>query len=85
MSNAYGAAIVTEQPRQGDPLEHQVATATNAEAALQPSDHTEGNAPTHETIAVRAYERYLSRGGEDGADLDDWLEAERSLRSTPID
>ncbi len=30
-----------------------------------------------EEIAARAYERYRSRGGENGHDLDDWLEAER--------
>ena len=32
-------------------------------------------------IARRAYEFYLSRGREDGADLDDWLQAERELRT----
>ena len=30
-------------------------------------------------IARRAYERYLSRGGDPGRDQDDWLEAEREL------
>jgi len=38
------------------------------------------NQPTHEEIAVRAYEIFESRGGSHGSDLDDWLEAERSLR-----
>ena len=32
-----------------------------------------------ERIATRAYELYVTRGGEDGRDLDDWLEAERDL------
>lgn len=32
-----------------------------------------------EEIAARAYERYRSRGGENGHDLDDWLEAEREV------
>jgi hypothetical protein len=36
---------------------------------------------TEEAIARRAYELYLKRAGKDGADLDDWLEAERLLRS----
>jgi hypothetical protein len=36
---------------------------------------------TEETIARRAYELYLKRAGEAGRDLDDWLEAERLLRS----
>jgi hypothetical protein len=32
------------------------------------------------TIAARAYELYLRRGGEPGHDLDDWLRAESELR-----
>ena len=39
-------------------------------AALQPSP---------EQIAARAFELYERRGSCDGADLDDWLEAERQL------
>jgi hypothetical protein len=35
--------------------------------------------PTYEEIAAAAYERYLSRGGSHGRDLEDWLEAERDL------
>jgi hypothetical protein len=31
-------------------------------------------------VAKRAYEIYQNRGGTDGADLDDWLEAERELK-----
>ena len=38
-----------------------------------------------EAVARRAYEIYESRGGNDGADLDDWLEAERQLRPGPAD
>lgn len=37
--------------------------------------------PTYEQIAEAAYRRYLSRGGSHGRDFDDWLEAERELRS----
>ena len=35
--------------------------------------------PTYDDIAQRAYERYLKRGGHDGSDFDDWIEAEREL------
>ena len=35
--------------------------------------------PDRERIALRAYELYLSRGGADGAAMDDWLTAEREL------
>lgn len=38
-----------------------------------------------EAVARRAYEIYQRRGGSDGADLDDWLEAERELRPGPTD
>jgi hypothetical protein len=36
---------------------------------------------TQEDIAKRAYEIYLQRGGMEGADLEDWLIAERELLS----
>ena len=36
--------------------------------------------PSHDEIAMRAHEIYLSRGASPGRDLDDWLEAERELR-----
>jgi Protein of unknown function (DUF2934) len=32
-------------------------------------------------IARRAYDLYLTRGSEPGHDVDDWLQAERELRS----
>jgi hypothetical protein len=35
--------------------------------------------PTAEDIARRAYALYEERGRTDGADLDDWLQAEREL------
>ena len=37
--------------------------------------------PTYEQIAEAAYHRYLQRGGQDGRDFDDWIDAERSLRA----
>jgi hypothetical protein len=38
-----------------------------------------------DAVAKRAYEIYQTRGGSDGADLDDWLEAERQLKPGPSD
>ena len=32
-------------------------------------------------IRLRAYQRYLERGGEHGMDFEDWLAAERELQS----
>ena len=37
--------------------------------------------PRLEEIAEAAYHRYLNRGAGDGRDFDDWLEAERELRT----
>ena len=37
---------------------------------------------TEEAIAERAYALYLARGGEDGHDVEDWLQAERELQGT---
>jgi HSP20 family molecular chaperone IbpA len=40
-----------------------------------------------EAIRLRAYDLFLSRGGENGFDVDDWLQAERDVVSsaTPIE
>ena len=38
-----------------------------------------------DAIAKRAYEIYQNRGGNHGADLDDWLEAERQLKRGATD
>ena len=40
-----------------------------------------GENPTYDEIAEAAYQRYLQRGGADGRDFDDWLEAERELKA----
>ena len=57
-----------------------------ANSKLQPVEETKK--PTieipasinEEDIAQRAYALFLARGGEHGHDLEDWLEAERSLQ-----
>ena len=37
---------------------------------------------TDDDIRTRAYHRYLERGGSHGADFDDWVEAEKDLKSS---
>ena len=39
-----------------------------------------GSEPSEEEIRMHAYRRYLERGGVDGQDVDDLLEAERELK-----
>jgi hypothetical protein len=41
--------------------------------------HTAERHPTGEEIELRAYQIYVERGGADGHDVDDWLQAEREL------
>jgi hypothetical protein len=38
-----------------------------------------GPLPSHGSIAKRAFELYLARGGSHGRDMEDWLQAEREL------
>lgn len=38
-----------------------------------------GHHPTHEQIALRAYQIYLERGATPGNELEDWARAEREL------
>ena len=38
------------------------------------------HSPSYEEIAEAAYLRYLGRGGQHGYDIDDWVDAELSLR-----
>ncbi len=35
--------------------------------------------PTREEIELRAHQIYVERGGADGQDVEDWLQAEREL------
>ena len=60
----------------------QTAATTSEEVLAQASiaSATPIAQPTYDEIANAAYQRYLSRGGSDGLDLDDWIEAERELR-----
>jgi hypothetical protein len=51
--------------------------------AMAPSASTStsmGSEPSEEDIRLRAYHRYLERGGGHGMDFEDWLEAERELK-----
>jgi len=40
-----------------------------------------GSEPSEEDIRTRAYHRFLERGGGQGNDFEDWLEAERELKN----
>ena len=58
--------------------------STNFPRAVREAGKGNGSPQDHlndaDAVAKRAYELYLERGGQHGADLDDWLEAERQLK-----
>jgi hypothetical protein len=64
-----------------------VATASDAAVQERPDTMSTARAsqndvtPSPEEVRRRAYEIYCGRGGKDGCDVDDWLEAERQLRN----
>lgn len=37
--------------------------------------------PIEEQVRLRAYELYLRRGGTDGNEMDDWLQAEADVKT----
>lgn len=57
-------------------------TAPEVPPAPQSAGDTTAGAPERDRIAARAYEIYLERGGTDGADMEDWLAAEREFGTT---
>lgn len=54
------------------------STAKPARSTRQESERPPGGHDIDD-IAVRAYLRFIERGGEHGHDLEDWLAAERQL------
>ncbi len=56
-----------------------VAATKSAAAAPKATEVSTPVEPTDEDIRVRAYHRYLERGGGHGMDFEDWLEAKREL------
>jgi hypothetical protein len=62
---------------QGDPE----STAPSTQSGMPPQQPGAPQSdPTTEEIAQRAYEIYQARGGTEGQDIEDWLQAERELR-----
>jgi hypothetical protein len=61
------------------------STEENPSPARSRADERSGSmsmasGPSEDDIRMRAYHRYLERGGGDGMDFADWLEAERELK-----
>jgi hypothetical protein len=67
-----------EEPAQPKPKR---SRATSAGARAEEPVAIQATEPSDDDIRRRAYQRYLERGGDHGQHFDDWLEAERELRS----
>jgi len=55
-----------------------LAIAEDPSAKAAAEDH---RVITKDDVARRAYELFLARGGAEGHDVEDWLEAERQLEA----
>ena len=71
--------VATPKPRARAAAPKKKKADTIVAAAGPESTHTSVG-PTEDEIRVRAYHRYLERGGGHGMHFDDWLEAKRELR-----
>jgi len=66
-----------EPPMQAPPQPDPSAPVPDAPT---PGQHSQAGTLSAEAVARRAYDLYQQRGGGDGRDLDDWLQAERDLQ-----
>jgi hypothetical protein len=81
---------ISDQPRTERRATKRANGAPNGTANGEANNNpTNGEAPngangaSSDEVSRRAYEIYQSRGGQDGYDLDHWLEAERELKPGP--
>ena len=89
VAQALGGTIDTPAPEESNTQAARGRADSNRNADTDPGSRPEaltsesvamGSEPSEEDIRIRAYHRYLERGGVPGYDFDDWLEAERELR-----
>jgi hypothetical protein len=66
-------------------IENPLAISEEQEPGAANGNETQVKAktePTPDDVAQRAYELYEARGGQPGAELDDWVRAERERRES---
>src|SRR4029079_14413850 len=76
-ANDIGGPATTTDNRKATDTAHE--TASQAQSATR--NDSMASEPSEEEIRIRAYRRYLERGGQDGQHFEDWLEAERELKT----
>ena len=55
------------------------SAAGPAQSKKRARETTETDLPLEEQVRGRAHEIWLRRGGQDGSDTDDWLQAEEEI------
>ena len=66
------------KPRRNRSKELQAIKASGEE---ERAEGAVGNSALDAKIRRRAYQLYVERGGQNGRDLDDWLQAKREIES----
>lgn len=74
MAARQGVAVAVKESAVKEPVAQQTAIQARGVSSLPRRE------PSNDEIAVRAYEIFLRRGGANGSDLEDWLQAERELQ-----
>jgi hypothetical protein len=79
---ALNAASGDAQPASAMSSETPSVRHAGAQTEWGTSSSSMASEPNDDDIRMRAYQRYIQRGGGHGMDFEDWLEAERELKST---
>ena len=75
--SSAGADTIGARPEAPAGISHDESMVERRSESVM-SSHDE---PSEEEIRNRAYLRYLERGGGHGMDFEDWVQAERDLKS----
>ena len=74
------AAAAPAKPRVRTRAPKATANKDVAADSLETTSVSMASEPSEDDVRLRAYHRYLERGGGHGMDFEDWLEAKRELR-----
>jgi DUF2934 family protein len=77
---AAAPAPAPAKPRARTQAPKAAANKDVAARSLKSTSVSMASEPSEDDIRLRAYHRYLERGGGHGMDFEDWLEAKRELR-----
>jgi hypothetical protein len=71
---------MTKNAAERNPQQPDVVDATPGTGTPMLAEELNTTTSQDDSVAKRAYERYLERGSEHGRDQEDWFEAEREIR-----